>query len=241
MSIYLYTYIYIYSKDNLRYIRFTTSTPADSIRALQTLNTYAFPGRRNLGYLFAFESRRAEVLSPTSGSQPTKRRYDFQSEFEHRLQIIPSIHYASTQNPNFEICHSYPTDVIVPRVCGNGSLEGKKMLRKCALFRSEHRFPALTWAQSSTSAGIWRCSQPKVGIQGNRCSEDERYLRMMGDGIDVKRGSGLSWSKRFELTGGIEDIENVENLLIHGGSGLSVKILDMRSKTSAMGNRGTGK
>ena len=66
----------IYGKDNGRYLRFTTQAYGDCMRAYEALNTYAFPGRRNLGYLFAFESRRAEVVgsvvtdanAPSSGN-----------------------------------------------------------------------------------------------------------------------------------------------------------------------------
>ena len=228
-------------KDNNRFIRFTTSTVTDSMKAHQTLNTYAFPGRRNIGYLFAFESRRSDVLSSNNTTPPTQRQFQFVEEFETRLKILPSIHYTKIENVDYGLCGSYPRHLIVPRICGNGSMEGKKMLRKCAAFRSELRLPALTWARSSNTAGIWRCSQPKVGIQGNRSAEDERYVRMMGDGINIRRGSGLTWKQRYELTGGNDCIESVENLLLNGGNGISVKILDMRSKTSAMGNRGTGK
>jgi len=53
----------IHGKDNARYIKFFTPSHADCSRAQEALNTYAFPGRRNLGYLFAFESRRAEVMA----------------------------------------------------------------------------------------------------------------------------------------------------------------------------------
>ncbi|GKZ00859.1 hypothetical protein MPSEU_001037600 [Mayamaea pseudoterrestris] len=49
-------------KDNQRVLRITTASYQDTIRAHQALQTYAFPGRRNLGYLFAFESRRLEVM-----------------------------------------------------------------------------------------------------------------------------------------------------------------------------------
>ena len=45
-------------------------------------------------------------------------------------------------------------------------------------FRSEQRLPALTWSGMAGSS-IWRCSQPKVGLQGNRSSADEQYLKSM--------------------------------------------------------------
>jgi len=52
----------IHGKDNGRVLRFSAPSHTDCTKALEALNTYAFPGRRNLGYLFAFESRRTEVL-----------------------------------------------------------------------------------------------------------------------------------------------------------------------------------
>lgn len=53
----------LYGKDNFRHLGFTAPNYNDAVRAHDALNTYAFPGRRNLGYLFAFESRRTEVMA----------------------------------------------------------------------------------------------------------------------------------------------------------------------------------
>ncbi|GKZ00866.1 hypothetical protein MPSEU_001038300 [Mayamaea pseudoterrestris] len=63
-------------KDNQRVLRITTASYQDTTRAHQALQTYAFPGRRNLGYLFAFESRRLEVMKslqqqPAAVTDPT--------------------------------------------------------------------------------------------------------------------------------------------------------------------------
>lgn len=258
----------IHGKDNSRFIRFTTSTLNDSIRAHQTLNTYAFPGRRNLGYLFAFESRRADVITSQSQSggsnisSDTRKRYDVTQEFYHRLKVIqPSMQnssglnsisslYTKIDNVNYRLCNSYPSSIIVPRKLFSPTKpdQTQKILWNCAAFRSGQRLPALTWARSSTTAGIWRCAQPKVGIQGNRSAADEKFIQWIGEGVAVKRGSGdmLTNYERFLLTGGEDGIEQVESTLLARGVfsnskiPLNVKILDMRSKTSAMGNRGTG-
>ena len=65
----------VYGKDNGRFIQFTTPSYAECMRAYESLNTYAFPGRRNLGYLFAFESRRAEVMA-SAGANPNGTSLD---------------------------------------------------------------------------------------------------------------------------------------------------------------------
>jgi hypothetical protein len=84
--------IILHGKDGGRWIKFSTNSYSDAVRAHEALNTYAFPGRRNLGYLFAFESRRAEVMAGQhqggEGSQagqtvpPTPRRFVPLEEFE---------------------------------------------------------------------------------------------------------------------------------------------------------------
>ena len=57
-----YMGLVIHGKDCGRIIRFSTPSYADTGRAFESLNTYAFPGKRNLGYLFAFESKRQEIM-----------------------------------------------------------------------------------------------------------------------------------------------------------------------------------
>eukprot|EP00978_Attheya_sp_CCMP212_P008231 scaffold19243_cov28-Attheya_sp.AAC.1 len=60
----------IFGKDNGRTIQFATTGAGDAARALEALQTYAFPGRRNLGYLFAFESRREQVMASMTTATP---------------------------------------------------------------------------------------------------------------------------------------------------------------------------
>ena len=64
----------------------------------------------------------------------------------------------------------------------NGSLQdemvrGTPPTRQCAAFRSEQRFPAMTWSNGLDGGSIWRASQPKVGLQGNRNVNDELFLK----------------------------------------------------------------
>ena len=46
-----------------RTLRFTTASYADTVRAQEVLETYAFPGKRNMGYLFAYESKCHRVVA----------------------------------------------------------------------------------------------------------------------------------------------------------------------------------
>jgi len=283
--------IIIHGKDGGRWIKFSTSSYTDAARAHEALNTYAFPGRRNLGYLFAFESRRLEVMASSgaagggqqqqqrgggdggnpiaTATPPTRRRFLAMEEFT-RQGIVKSaggggvahsspwtIIHANTKN--YGLCSSYPSVLVVPRsIVGSddgNNFEGSGMgiLRRCAAFRSENRFPVLTWGSSEHGGSIWRSSQPKVGLQGYRSTEDERYLYAIGE--EAKRanlaadaraeggvGSGSSvgrYPKEFlrMLCG-----RNNESDLIMEGSNSScmLKIMDMRPKSAAMANRTQG-
>ena len=44
-------------------LRFTTASYADTVRAQEVLETYAFPGKLNMGHLFAYKSKRHLVVA----------------------------------------------------------------------------------------------------------------------------------------------------------------------------------
>ena len=269
----------VYGKDNGRFIRFATSSHLDTLRAYEALNTYAFPGRRNIGYLFAFESRREEVISAvqkniaftsTGVSHPeecpittraTTRWFDPIIEFQRmginplsymktndsRSQSCPWKFYSAI-NKNYELCSSYPSILIGPSSVNDESTDGMSFLNKVASFRSEGRLPVLTWCSRFDGASIWRSSQPKVGLQGNRSLADETFLKMIAEGAaaaklisntgsasgDKSMKPGLLYLKM--LTGGINDSE----FFVEKGSCCLLKIMDLRPKSSAMANRTGG-
>jgi len=292
--------IILHAKDGGRWIQFSTSSYADAKRAHEALNTYAFPGRRNLGYLFAFESRKAEVMASSNGqgggtqanegnvqggnpiataASPTRRRFVPTEEYE-RQGIFQSrnggnvgsdvgtttMTYPSpwapilNANANYGLCATYPSVLVGPRsIVGSSSESGDGdnnigLLRRCAAFRSENRFPALTWGSPHHGGSIWRSSQPKVGLQGNRSMEDERYLYAIGE--EAKRANLAADARNEGGVGGgtsqgrppIEFLRmlcgrnNEGDLIIEGNSssGCMMKIMDMRPKSAAMGNRTQG-
>jgi myotubularin-related protein 1/2 len=252
----------IVGKDNGRWLRFATSSVADTLKALEALQTYAFPGRRNLGYLFAFESKRTAVLDSVvvdaSGQKtvtlpPVRKRFDAHAEFARQWTRADAALDANSQphhqpwtlyskvNGNYQLCGSYPCVVAGPATIDENTADGQRILRQCALFRSEARWPALTWSASAGSgASLWRCSQPKIGLQGNRSPADELLVKHIMDSAQAANArsasSRLSMSPALiqQLTGS----PDLSNWLPEAGCGL--KIMDLRPRASAMANRTGG-
>jgi len=249
----------IYGKDNGRQIRFTTPSYADTLRAHEALQTYAFPGRRNLGYLFAFESKRQLVMDSVTTTPdgkkvitlpPTRNRYVAEKEFTRQGFLDSGVTTYTPwtvwrqMNAQYQLCMSYPEILVGPASLDVATADGQRVVRQCAAFRSEQRLPALTWAEPRGGASIWRCSQPKVGLQGNRSSADEAFFRLIAESA-ATANTQVNAAAAATNQSHTVDPEYVQQLT---GSldkewlnpdGL-IKILDLRSKTSAMGNRTGG-
>lgn len=197
--------VVLYDK-NGRWMRFSATNLGDAIRAHEALSTYAFPGKRNLGYLFAFESCREEVLEAAAAISSTstiqhstntpKRtnnaRYDPIKEFS-RMGILPNKQQEMQQqnlpwsmtmiNSNYSICSSYPSILVVPHVASEEKVgeRGARLIRQTASFRSEGRLPVLSWGCGHDAASLWRCSQPKVGLGSNRSASDEFFIKSIAE------------------------------------------------------------
>jgi len=258
----------LYGKDNGRQLRFVAPSHADTVRAYEALLTYAFPGRRNLGYLFAFESRRKEVLDSVAvdaetgrnrvACVPFRKRFDALAEFQQRLQISiapgsgPWQVYTSI-NANYALCGSYPSTIVGPSSLSDSSPDAQRLIQQTAAFRSEGRLPALTWADVARGGGsIWRASQPKVGLQGNRSSADELFLKhimesasaanMMAQQAPSPPSSSSSTSPALTLTRGqvMYFTGCTSNQVSNWLPDAQLKILDLRPRSSAMANRTGG-
>jgi len=244
--------IIVYTKDCGRIIRFTTPNYVDTGKVYDSINTYAFPGRRNLGYLFAFESKRHEVMASiqidnTTGQQnitlpPTPKRFDPMMEYP-RLLSKTSITNApwtiwATVNSAYHLSQTYPSVLVGPATLDESKQESQHVIHQCAAFRSEQRLPALAWCGTG-GASIWRASQPKVGLQGNRSPADELFLRHIAEsarGANAMADPAPIYSRATmqQLTGDYN-----KDWVPEPGCGL--KILDLRPRASAMANRTGGK
>jgi myotubularin-related protein 1/2 len=78
----------------------------------------------------------------------------------------------SKVNEGFRVCQSYPELLCVPAELDDAAIAS------VAGFRSEGRLPTLSWGYAKSAGSIWRSSQPKVGMQGKQCREDEALLAM---------------------------------------------------------------
>jgi hypothetical protein len=242
----------IYAKDCGRIIRFSTPSYADTGRAFDSLNTYAFPGRRNLGYLFAFESKRQEVMDSVkvderTGQQnitiaPTAKRFDAMVEYARLLSKTtitqsPWTLWASV-NSSYQLSATYPSVLVGPATLDETNVESQQVILQCAAFRSEKRLPSMTWCGTG-GASIWRAAQPKVGLQGNRSAADELFLRHIAEsarGANAMAEAPPIYPRAIlqQLTG-----EYSKDWVPEPGCGL--KILDLRPRSAAMANRTAGK
>jgi len=273
-----------------RNLRFTTTAYADTVRAHQALQNYAFPGRRNLGYLFAFESKRHDVMAsivvdPATGQKtvtlpPTVKRFDAVAEFTRQFQQgtitttltttdvtttsptaqpppSPSRHQPwalwTQINQGYQMCASYPHILAGPSSLDERTAEGQRIIRQCAAFRSEGRLPSLTWCSGLDGASLWRASQPKIGLQGNRSAADELFVKHIleqaaaANAINnsrrttqpIGRPPYVSRSMILQLTGC--DATSVTNWMVQPDTAATgLKMLDLRSRNAAMANRTGG-
>lgn len=166
--------IIIHSRDN-RMLQFDFERDFRE-RVFSCLENFAFPDRTDqlfcFSYMKAISSEFEQIPSALDGWNI------YQPENEFRRQGIFSetnLHYYSYSNINngFNVCESYPSHLVLPR---NMSTEE---IYAVAAFRSKGRIPALTWIHPSNTSSLWRCSQPKVGLNSSRCLEDEKMLKTL--------------------------------------------------------------
>jgi Myotubularin-like phosphatase domain len=256
------------SKMGGHYVRFGSAAYADTNRVYDSLMNYAFPGRRNLGYLFAFESKREDVMASLEVTEtgekrvtlpPWEKRFDanveYQRQFERGAAHHPTTGTATrttsnhhhqapwcvwqSVNSQYGLCASYPALMAGPTTLDVSQYpDAITLIRQCAAFRSEQRLPALTWSGRG-GASIWRCSQPKVGLQGNRSTADELFFKHI-----LERSAAATAldppaalpprSVLMQLTG----TADLSAWLPQHTT--SLKILDLRPRSSAMANRTAG-
>jgi myotubularin-related protein 1/2 len=258
--------IILYSKDNGRFIQFATDSYADFNKAYNAIHANAFPGRTNLAYLYAFEARRSEVQSSTKvidgvkriTSIATPRRYDPLKEFNRMIRIdddtkCPWQPYLNA-NANYSMCSSYPSITFGPSTVDDKTPNGMTLIRQTAAFRSGGRMQTLVWASRFDGASIWRCSQPRVGFQGNRSTADELFIKHIGECAALANAQAASKGQILErpnvaflkmLTGGNNESDLmletfVEKDLVAFSERCLVKIFDLRPKSSAVANRTQG-
>ncbi|ETO25627.1 hypothetical protein RFI_11511 [Reticulomyxa filosa] len=88
-------------------------------------------------------------------------------------------------NTNYEICDTYPQTLYVPAAVIDEDI------KQVALFRKKGRIPAMTWKERHSNVAMFRCSQPQVGVTGQRSNADEWMIEKIVEANDSVRDSIL--------------------------------------------------
>ena len=85
-------------------------------------------------------------------------------------------------NKDYHLSTSYPALLVMPaeQYFTDADLES------VAHFRSRGRVPACTWLHPNGRQSIWRCSQPRVGVNNARCAEDEKLISAISAATGVR-------------------------------------------------------
>mmetsp|Transcript_24063 Transcript_24063/g.36089 ORF Transcript_24063/g.36089 Transcript_24063/m.36089 type:complete len:823 (+) Transcript_24063:58-2526(+) len=116
---------------------------------------------------FAFSYK---VTAPIPEGSDGWKLYDVKREYK-RLGLPDEKFRMTEANTEYKLCSSYPPLFIVPSTISDEDLYSM------AKFRSRGRIPALVWRDRQTGATIWRCSQPRVGLQYARNKSDEEIFQ----------------------------------------------------------------
>ncbi|EAL45583.1 myotubularin, putative [Entamoeba histolytica HM-1:IMSS-B] len=99
--------------------------------------------------------------------------------YDQELYYNPNSKYFKVyQNDNYDLCDTYPKNLIVPVKITDD------IIKKCAEFRSKKRIPICTYFNQVTHGAIYRCSQPLVAnssyfigvIKDSVSKEDQEFL-----------------------------------------------------------------
>jgi hypothetical protein len=175
----------ILTKDSRTY-KFVVSS--DQLKFYANLNNFVFPKDSIMHYSFAYRYREGlknefeqnnlvdgwEIYNPDK--EYARQGINFLDE-NYSLKM-------TNLNENFKLCPTYPEKLIVPRLISD------EEIKEASLYRTKNRFPILSYVYHNTPsikgrptyASIWRSSQTKSGLTGNkRSTEDEKLLKAICD------------------------------------------------------------
>ncbi|RMB98249.1 hypothetical protein DUI87_25152 [Hirundo rustica rustica] len=90
---------------------------------------------------------------------------------DYQRMGIPNDSWEITDiNKDYEVCSTYPPEIVVPRAATKAVVMGSSR------FRSRGRIPVLSYLYKENNAALCRCSQPLAGFSA-RCLEDEQMLQ----------------------------------------------------------------
>ncbi|XP_031780136.1 myotubularin-related protein 4 isoform X2 [Nasonia vitripennis] len=222
-------YLHIGCKD-ARSISCAFSTNEHCLEWFKRLHKVTFP-RRSIEDMFAFAyyawSMEEGKDIPRLGKDCDSYLTTFNSEVERLKFNLHGSWRISQINKDYQMCPSYPPQLLVPACISDVTLEA------VAKFRSSRRIPAIVWRHVTNGAVIARSSQPEVGWLGWRKPEDEDLLKALSDACSYDRGESTMIDSPVSYSDpGDEPISPVTTK--------KVLIVDARSYTTAVANRARG-
>lgn len=154
--------------------------PADHAAiVVEKINQLCFPENplQFVPYLHKQALLASSAPGPAKDSDSGHVVYDPQTEYT-RLGLLTLNEGAgdggawrlSAANADYALSETYPSHIIVPRVITDEALKAS------AEYRSKGRLPAVVWRHPATGAVLVRCSQPRSGLTGVTCKEDESIV-----------------------------------------------------------------
>ncbi|XP_034951437.1 myotubularin-related protein 3 [Chelonus insularis] len=153
----------------------------------------------------------------------------FNSEVERLKFNLHGTWRISHINKDYQMCPSYPPEILVPACIPD------KILEAVGKFRSFRRIPAVVWRNVRNGAVIARSSQPEVGWLGWRSPEDEDLLKALSDACSYDRGESTMIDSPNSSSNSSEDAVSIQS-----PTPKKVLIIDARSYTTAVANRARG-
>ncbi|KAL7307138.1 hypothetical protein TKK_0000863 [Trichogramma kaykai] len=234
-------YLHISCKD-ARSISCAFSTNEHCLEWFKRLHKITLP-RKSIEDMFAFAyyawSMEERKEYPKLGKDNDTYLATFNSEVERLKFNLHGTWRISQINKDYQLCPSYPPQILVPACISDKTLE------TVAKFRTSRRIPAVIWRHVGNGAVIARSSQPEVGWLGWRSTEDEDLLKALTDACFYDRGESTIMSDAVTPTTPTTTINNYSTPELSDEPVVpapvkKVLIVDARSYTTAVANRARG-
>ncbi|KAK0537993.1 phosphatidylinositol-3-phosphatase ymr1 [Tilletia horrida] len=142
-------------------------------------------------------------------------------------------------NGQYSFSPTYPDQLVVPARISD------QTLNYAAKYRSKARIPALTYLHWANYGSITRCSQPLVGLKGNRSAQDEKLVEaifsshIFADPNSKAAQAAAAASAAASQSGGVAALGPSAGMVIYGATTTNL-IIDARPTTNAMANVAKG-
>ncbi|KAE8271758.1 hypothetical protein A4X09_0g586 [Tilletia walkeri] len=205
----------------------------------ETVKSYAV--LRTPEQLYAFHRQPSAPSAQTSSSSHNGWKfYDPKKEFTRQGIGSRTKAWRFTDlNQTYSFSPTYPNQLVVP------SRISDQTLNYAAKYRSKARIPALTYLHWANYGSITRCSQPLVGLKGNRSVQDEKLIEaifsshIFADPNSKAAQAAAAASAAASQSGGVAALGPSAGMVIYGATTTNL-IIDARPTTNAMANVAKG-